>query len=64
LTGVILGLFVISLLLFLGAINYFLVSQKAGVYPPRKVLVKKALSFGALGGVILLIAIILFFVNR
>ena len=62
--GVIFGLVVISLLLFLGAINNFLLSQKAGVYPPKKALVQKAMGFGAVGGAILLIAIILAIFNK
>ncbi|WP_235848596.1 hypothetical protein [Litchfieldia alkalitelluris] len=58
------GLFVISLLLFLGAFNYFLLSQKAGVYPPKQTLRRKAMGFVAIGGGVLLLTFILFLFSQ
>jgi len=64
LLGVIFGLFVISLLLFLGAINYFFLSQKTGVYPPKKVLQQKAIAFGSVGSVVLGITIFIYILYK
>ncbi|MBD8067720.1 hypothetical protein [Bacillus sp. PS06] len=57
--GVIFGFFVISLLLFLGAFNYFLLSQRGGAYPPKRTLMQKAMGFAIVGTGILVIAILL-----
>lgn len=53
-SGVIFITFVISILCFIGMTNYFILSQKARVYPPKKVLLKKAGLLGV-GGIILLV---------
>ncbi|MCA1030884.1 hypothetical protein LCL95_07620 [Bacillus timonensis] len=60
--GVIFGLLVVSLLLFFGMINFFLLSQRAGVYPPKRVLIQKAMTLGAGGAFCLLITFILYLI--
>ncbi|MFD2804052.1 hypothetical protein ACFSYB_03965 [Litchfieldia salsa] len=60
LVGVIFGFFVISLLLFLGAFNYLLLSKRAGAYPPKRILIQKAMGFAAIGAGVLVVAIVLY----
>jgi hypothetical protein len=60
LVGVIFGFFVISLLLFLGAFNYFLLSKRAGSYPPKRTQIQKATGFAAIGAGVLVVAIVLY----
>ncbi|WP_223700799.1 hypothetical protein [Sutcliffiella deserti] len=58
--GITFGLFTISILLIFGGVNYYLSSQRGGVYPPRKVLQQKAfVIFGAGVGTLLLAIIAL-----
>ncbi|PLR89960.1 hypothetical protein [Bacillus sp. T33-2] len=54
--GIIFG---VSILLFIGSINFFLASRKPGIYPPKKLLKKRAGVF-AIGGAVLFLAGLLF----
>lgn len=63
LSGVIFGIFVVSLLLFIGMGNYLLLSQKAGVYPPKRILIKKAGVLGAGGAIFLIVGLLFFIIN-
>lgn len=60
LAGVIFITFVISILCLIGMTNYFMLSQKARVYPPKKVLLKKAGLLGVAGITLLVVGILLY----
>ncbi|MBM7702682.1 hypothetical protein [Metabacillus iocasae] len=62
-TGVIFGLFVISFLLIIATINLFLASKRTASYPPKHVLKKRAMTFGASGMVLFLLAFTLYYVT-
>jgi len=51
-------LFIISVVMLFGSGNYFLAAQRAGVYPPRRVLQQRAVAIGGAGGVMFLLAIL------
>jgi hypothetical protein len=52
-------LFLLSVLLFIGAIWNTLALRRPGFYPPKQVLKKRASSLAGGGGVFLVVAIIL-----
>ncbi|MGM7682795.1 hypothetical protein ACSVDA_11645 [Cytobacillus sp. Hm23] len=56
-TVLILLLFVLSLLFFVGMINYFSLIQRAVAYPPKQILRQKAAVLGGGGCVCLLLAL-------
>lgn len=55
--GIAFILFILSSLLLFGGGNYFLASQRAGAYPPKRVLQQKAMAVGGAGAVLFLLAI-------
>jgi hypothetical protein len=50
---------ILSIILFFGAIKYFLKLTRPGVYPPKQVLKKRAVALAGGGGIFLLIAILI-----
>ncbi|MBM7620767.1 hypothetical protein JOC95_002622 [Bacillus tianshenii] len=61
--GITFGLFTISILLLLGGMNYFLASQRAGVYPPKRVLQQKGLVICGGGGAVFLLALLALWIS-
>nr|WP_026582383.1 hypothetical protein [Bacillus sp. J33] len=57
-SGAAVGLFALSVVLFLGGINFLLLIKKPGVYPPKYVLKKRAAALAAGGAVLFLLALI------
>ncbi|MBV7508190.1 hypothetical protein KW850_23500 [Bacillus sp. sid0103] len=51
--------FIFSAILLLGAFKYFLDLTKPGVYPPKKILKKKAAALFGCGGIFLLMAVLI-----
>ncbi|WML43295.1 hypothetical protein [Neobacillus sp. PS3-40] len=45
------GIFLISVLLFFWAVHFLLKFKKSGVYPPKKVLKKRAFAFAVEGAI-------------
>jgi hypothetical protein len=56
-------LFIISAFLFIITLHYGLGVLKPGVYPPKQVLKSKAITLGCAAGILLLIAIIIFYLT-
>jgi hypothetical protein len=52
-------LFLLSVLLFIGAIGNTLAVKRPGFYPPKQILKKRALALAGGGGIFLVVAMIL-----
>jgi hypothetical protein len=50
--------FILSAILFLGAVKFFVDLQRPGVFPPKQVLKKRAGTLAAGGGICLLIGLL------
>ncbi|MDQ0247193.1 succinate dehydrogenase/fumarate reductase cytochrome b subunit [Bacillus fengqiuensis] len=61
--GMIFGLVALSILLLFGMFNAIRVVQKTASYPPKHILKKRAAMFGISALVILLLALILYYVT-
>ena len=57
--SVITVLFLLSVLLFIGAVWNTLAVKRPGFYPPKQILKKRALALAGGGGIILVVAMIL-----
>jgi hypothetical protein len=56
--GLIFGFFALSAVLFFGMLHYLSASRRPGMYPPKKILKKRAMVLGSSGGAALLLAIL------
>ncbi len=61
--GIIFGFFALSGVLFLGMIHYFLATHKPGMYPPKKVLRKRAGVLASSGAFCLILGVLFWLVN-
>ena len=52
---------IMSAILIMTALHFVLALIKPGVYPPKKVLKARALTFGSAGGILLLIGVIILY---
>ncbi|WP_110114382.1 hypothetical protein [Bacillus sp. CGMCC 1.16541] len=62
-TGIIFGFFMVSFLFIIATINSFIASKRTSSYPPKHVLKKRVMTFGASGLAFFLIAFTLYYVT-
>jgi hypothetical protein len=62
-SGIVISLFVISLLFFIGSLHKFFLLKKTASYPPKHVLKKKAATLGAGGFLFLFIFIMVYYLH-